>query len=96
MDVPDDVIYNQLLDCHLSELGVKQARLLQPIINQFEFPEDKVYTSPLRRTMETLCNMLDSHPQKSRLTIVLIPTATEVLSLYGNIPITLEQKKAEF
>ena len=40
--------------------------------------------------------MLDTHPQKSKLTVVLVPLATEVLSLYGNIPIPLSQKKVEF
>ena len=58
--------------------GEAEARLLQPLANMFEFPEDKVYCSPLRRAIETLCLMLDNHPQKSRLTVVLLPLAKEV------------------
>ena len=58
----DELIYGTLRDCHLSDLGVQQAKYLQPIVNMLEFAEDCVYCSPHRRTMETLCYMLDTHP----------------------------------
>lgn len=91
----DDIIYNKLFDCHLSEIGIQQAKNLQPLANQFEFPGNKVYCSPHRRTLETLCNMLDTHKQKSQLTVVLIPLAKEVFSSYGNVPVLVESLKRE-
>ena len=91
----DEIIYEKLFDCHLAEQGVSQARLLQPLANQFEFPNNVVYSSPLRRTVETLCNALDSHPQKGELTIVLLPLAREVLSSFGNVPLLVHDLKRE-
>ena len=92
----DSIIYNQLLDTHLTDEGVQQARLVQPLLNEFRFPENIVYCSPRRRTMETLCNALDSHPQKSSLKIVLLPLAAEFVFSYENIPPPMSQLKQEF
>ena len=61
-NISDDDIYNKLVDCRISGKGVIQARQLQTLANEFTFPEDKVYSSPHRRTLETLCHMLDTHP----------------------------------
>ena len=64
-------------------------------MNVFEFANDVVYCSPMRRTIETLCNVLATHPQKSRLTVRLVPWAKEVLFGYGNVPVLLGDLKAE-
>ena len=39
--------------------------------------------------METLCHMLDNHPQKADLEIILLPLAKEVFSGYGSVPVTM-------
>ena len=66
------------------------------MVNMFEFPEDKVYCSPLRRAIETLSLMLFNHPQKRRLTIVLLPLAKEVeTGGLDNTPVHVETLKKE-
>ena len=42
-----------------------------------KFPEDTVYCSPHRSSIETLCYMLGKHPQKCKLNIVVLPLAKE-------------------
>ena len=42
----DEVVYQKLLDCHISDEGVKQAKDVQPLMNHFRFLENKVYCSP--------------------------------------------------
>ena len=81
------------LDAELSDLGVEQASLLQSLMNTFTFPMNKVYCSPLRRTIQTLCNALASHPQKKDLTIILVPLAKEVFYEYGNVPLRISELK---
>ena len=83
----DDVIYNLLQDCHLTDKGIEQARLLQSVANILKFADDVVYVSPHRRTIETLCYMLETYPDRGNLTVKLLPLAKEVLSSYGNVPI---------
>lgn len=92
----DDLIYHQLLDAHLTELGIEQARAVQPLVNEFRFPENKVYCSPRRRTMETLCHALDTHPSKAELEIVLLPLSLEFLFSYENVSVPLSELRQEF
>ena len=87
----DDVIYNLLQDCHLTDKGIEQARLLQSVANILKFADDVVYVSPHRRTIETLCYMLETYPDRGNLTVKLLPLAKEVLSSYGNVPIKVAQ-----
>ena len=90
-NLPEEVIYNIFLDCRLSEAGVEQACLLQPLTNSFNFADNTVYASPHVRAIETLCHMLETYPGRNRLTVVLLPLAKEVLSGYGNIPIKVNE-----
>ena len=89
----DDLIYTKILDAQLSELGVQQSCDLQPLVNEFEFPENTVYCSPHRSTIYTLCNMLATHEQKDQLKVVVLPLAKEALSSFGSIPLLLHKLK---
>ena len=60
------------------------------------FIDDKVYCSPHRRAIETLLIMLENHPQKSNLDIVLLPLAKEFLGSFGNVPILVSKLKKEY
>ena len=40
--------------------------------------------------------MLDEHPHKSKLTIVLLPLAKEVLESFANVPILISDLKREY
>ena len=42
----DELIYQRLQDCHISEFGVQQAKECQPLMNHFNLLENKVYCSP--------------------------------------------------
>ena len=92
----DEIIYTRMLDAQLSDLGVQQSKELQPLANEFQFPEDTVYCSPHRRTVYTLCHMLMSHPQKNRLKIVMLPLAKEALCGFGSIPLLIKALKKEY
>ena len=74
----------------LSPAGEEQARLLQPLLNMFTFPGDKVYCTPLRRTLQTLKIGLANHPQKSRLAVVLLPGAMEQFDHFSDLPLVLD------
>ena len=39
--------------------------------------------------------MLDTHPQKANLTVVLLPLAKEVMASYGNVPLLLPELKRQ-
>ena len=66
------------------------------MINELEFPGDTVYSSPHRRAIETLCEMLQTHPQKEKLKIVVLPLAKEVMSNnFGSVPKFLPDLKKE-
>jgi phosphohistidine phosphatase SixA len=54
-------------------------------MNTFSFR--KVFVSPHRRTIETAVLMLSSHPQKSQITLILLPLAKENLHTSSDLPV---------
>ena len=60
-------------------------------MNVWKFANNTVYSSPHIRTIETLCYMLESHPQRHELTVVLVPLAKEVMMGYDNIPLPVTE-----
>ena len=64
------------LDSLLHEtIGVQDCLKQQPLINKYNFK--KVYVSPHRRTIQTAINILGTHPQKSSITLILLPILKE-------------------
>ena len=67
------------MDSRLTDSGIKMAEDgLNQIVNEKLHPI--VFVSPLRRTVETACNMLKHHPLKNDLTLLLCPIAKEKMS----------------
>ena len=73
-----------LLDCPISEDGVKQSISLQDEINKLDLKY--VFVSPLRRALQTSYYLLQKYPKKSRLQIYVHPLLREVLHNANDIP----------
>ena len=68
----------ELIDTRLTELGRNQCIQQQPLLNKFDL-NTVVLCSPMRRTIETACCLLASHPKKEQLVIRLVPELKESL-----------------
>ena len=77
----------ELLDTYLSDEGILEAKAQQSLINSFKINK-VVLVSPHRRTIQTAVHMLDTHPQKAELTLLLTPLAKEVTNGSSDIPCT--------
>ena len=65
-----------LLDGVLDETyGIQDCQKQQPVINKYKFKN--IYVSPHRRTIQTAINLLATHPQKSSITLILMPILKE-------------------
>ncbi|CAD8083384.1 unnamed protein product [Paramecium primaurelia] len=75
----DRNIYSyELMDPPLHYLGKKQCEKMRPEINQMEF--DKVYISPLLRTIQTAQLLFQDHPQRNQIQFILCPHISEKIS----------------
>ncbi|CAD8205520.1 unnamed protein product [Paramecium octaurelia] len=75
----DRNIYSyDLMDPPLHYLGRKQCEKMRPEINLMEF--DKVYISPLLRTIQTAQLLFQDHPQKDKIQFILCPHISEKIS----------------
>ncbi|CAD8082148.1 unnamed protein product [Paramecium primaurelia] len=68
----------ELMDPPLHYLGKKQCEKMRPEINLMEF--DKVYISPLLRTIQTAQLLFQDHPQKDQIQFILCPHISEKIS----------------
>lgn len=78
------------LDTPLSEKGNEQTVTAQSQVNGVKLYK-KVYVSPMRRTLQTAVQLLDKHPQKSELTLVLVPILKEGLVSTDTLPMKFEE-----
>lgn len=65
------------LDQKLTEKGIKQARDLQEVINKL--PIEKVYVSPLYRTLQTAFYALENHPNLENILVTIHPQVREIV-----------------
>ena len=81
-----------LIDPALHEIGVKQARDQQDLVNRMTF--SKVFVSPHVRTIQSAALMLSSHPQKQDMVLVLLPLAKEIMHTSNDLGLEFKDLEA--
>lgn len=82
------------LDMPLNEQGIKQSLELGEALKDFHI--QVVFTSPLRRCLETAYNSLKNHPQKENFKIIICPFLTETVSSTHDYSVNIFKKKEFF
>ena len=85
----------QLLDCPLSELGVKQCREASTLAAKLT-SIGTVFVSPMRRALQTAHLLFKDHPNFNRLRFVVHPLLRENMHTVCDIPERWDIVKAEF
>ncbi|TNV81614.1 hypothetical protein FGO68_gene2110 [Halteria grandinella] len=81
-----------LIDPCLHQKGIDQAKSQQDLFNQLKFAQ--VFVSPLRRTIETAALLLQSHPDKDNINLVLLPLAKENFHTSNDLAMEYKELKA--
>lgn len=81
----------EYLDCPLDDIGIEQAKSLHRKVKNMTIK--KVFSSPLRRCLETTLYSLYYHPQKYDIEIVVVPLITEICHTTHDGSISIEEKK---
>jgi len=74
-----------MLDCNISVLGKLEIQAMEPILRQFNVKY--VFTSPLRRTLETCRLMIDCQKPKIKPKIFVEPHLRELIMNQSDIPV---------
>ena len=72
-----------LIDASLHPIGIEQCLNSQSEVNQFNY--SIVYTSPLRRALETTLHMFKNHPNKDKIKFIVLPMAAETMNSASDI-----------
>jgi len=80
----------ELLDARLTEKGIQECTNEQPFLNHQNL-HPTILCSPLRRTIETACHMLRSHPKKAEMTLRLTPHLKETTCSADTCPVGAEE-----
>ena len=81
---------HDFIDAGLSDEGRIQAFERQDLLNQMKLHEF-VFISPHKRTVQTACICLATHPQAQSLTLKLVPQAKEVVIASAELPVPLSE-----
>lgn len=74
-----------MLDCSISVLGRLEIQSMEPILRQFNVKY--IFTSPLRRTLETCRLMIDCQKPKLKPKIFVEPNLRELIMNQSDIPL---------
>ena len=83
-----------LINAHLCEDGINQAKELQKVFNNIEIEE--IYVSPLYRTLQTAYYIFENHPKKENIIIKIYPLITEIIASCHDIVVNIEEAKKDF
>ena len=64
-------------DAHLSDTGIDQIKSKQEIINKLNI--EKIYVSPYYRALQTVTLVLENHPNKENIKIIVHPLISELV-----------------
>lgn len=84
----------ELIDAHLSEDGINQAKSKQEELNKLDI--EKVYVSPFYRALETMIYSLQNHPKKDKIIAIVNPKLSEVVSTVHDFIFDIKQNKKQF
>jgi broad specificity phosphatase PhoE len=83
-----------LINAHLCEDGINQAKELQKIFNNIEIEE--IYVSPLYRTLQTAFYIFENHPKRENIVIKIHPLITEIMFGCHDIISNISEAKKDF
>ena len=83
-----------LINAHLCEDGINQAKELQKTFNNIEIEE--IYVSPLYRTLQTAYYIFENHPNRENIIIKIHPLITEIIASCHDIIVNIEEAKKDF
>ena len=82
------------IDCKLTPKGIEQAKSMKDILNNLKI--EIVYISPMYRTFQTAFYILENHPNKSNIKVVIHPLINEATSCVQDYQLDIKKTKAEF
>jgi broad specificity phosphatase PhoE len=82
------------IDCTLNEKGTEQAISKQELLNTLTF--EKVYVSPLYRTLQTLTYSLSTHPNKDNIIATVHPLVSEETNSINDYLLDIKRNKRDF
>ena len=82
------------LDCKLSNIGIKQAKAKQRILNLLTL--EKVYVSPFYRALQTLTYSLEKHPNKNNIIAIVTPYVSEIANCVNDYILDIKKTKKDF
>ena len=87
--------YNpDLIDAHLSEEGINQAKSRQNDLNKLDI--EKVFVSPYNRALETMTYALQNHPNVDKIIATVHPKIAEVTCGGHDFILDIKKNKKEF
>ena len=87
--------YNpEYADCHLSDIGVKQAKLKQDFINKLDI--EGIYVSPYYRALQTLTYAFENHPNIKNIVVYVHPKIAELSGMMHEFILNINQTKKDF
>ena len=87
--------YNpELIDAHLSEVGINQAKLKQEDLNKLYI--ERIYVSPHIRALETMTYALENHPNIDNIIAIVHPKISEVVCSVHDFILDIKINKKEF
>ena len=81
----------ELCDAHLSDNGINQIKSKQEIINKLNI--EKIYVSPYYRALQTVTLVLENHPNRDNIKIIVQPLISEII--FGNQDFLFDIKKTK-
>lgn len=87
---------NEFLDCKLNKNGIKQAEDLGLKLKYIKFFNNTVFSSPLRRCIDTALNSLKNHSSKDNITIKIHPLLIEAFQSIHDGSIDIKEKKNHY
>ena len=87
--------YNpDLCDAHLSDTGIDQIKSKQEIINKLNI--EKIYVSPYYRALQTITLVLENHPNKENIKIIVHPLISELIIGIQDFLFDIKKTKKDF
>ena len=81
-------------DAHLSDTGIDQIKSKQEIINKLNI--EKIYVSPYYRALQTVTLVLENHPNKENIKIIVHPLISELVFGIQDFLFDIKKTKKDF
>lgn len=84
----------QFIDVPINDKGMQQTKNISKVINELNI--ESVYVSPLYRTLQTAFFLLQNHPQKNKIKVIVHPLLLESSYTKNSFISDFKKSKKEF